>query len=398
MSLSNKNILIGVSGSISAYKVCELISLLKKQGHDVKVIATPTALNFVGKASFEGLTGHAVITQDFQDGFMMSHIELAKWADLFLMAPATAQTLNSLASGTGHGVLVSTYLAYDLKKPLLIAPAMNTKMLTHPTTQASIDRLKKYGVHVLETGSGNLACGDIGLGRLMEPKDILTSMTQHLLPIKSVKILITAGGTKVPIDSVRSITNTSTGKTGSVLADYFTQKNYQVDLCLSQDGVSPKSTENIFRFTTYDDLAQLMETMIKKNKYDLIIHAAAVSDFKVAQTGKGKLASGAKQTLVLEPTEKLLKKIKTWSKKSRVVGFKLTDTPSVQQRKIAISKILAQGAELVVHNDLSQIGEAKHLFNVITSQEQFLDLNGPLALATKLESLISQQKPKEIYT
>jgi len=396
MSLSNKNILIGVSGSISAYKVCEAISSLKKQGADVKVIATPSALQFVGKATFEGLTGHAVLSDDFQDGAMMSHIHLAKWADAFVIAPATAQTLNALAQGTGGGILISTYLAYDLQKPLLIAPAMNTKMLEHPTTRASLKKLTQMNLEVLPTGSGDLACGDVGLGRLIEPMKIVERLAQRLAPQKSLSILITAGGTKVPIDSVRSITNTSSGKTGAHLADYFAARNYRVDVLLSQDGVAPSLAKNITRFTTYDDLARLMEEKIKKGKYDLIIHAAAVSDFKVAKGATGKLASGSKYTLTLEPTEKLLSKIKAWSKKSKVIGFKLTDTADERARKIAVSKIFAQGAELVVHNDLSQIAGSSHVFNLLSPKRRLSTLNGPEQLAASIETHLTARNKKEI--
>jgi phosphopantothenoylcysteine decarboxylase/phosphopantothenate--cysteine ligase len=260
--------------------------------------------------------------------------------------------------------------------------------LEHPTTQASIKKLVEFHLEVLPTGSGDLACGDVGLGRLIEPNLIVERIEQRLQPKKKLKILITAGGTKVPIDSVRSITNTSTGRTGAQLADYFTKKNYEVDLLLSRDGFSPVYCGNITRFTTYDDLARLMEEKIKRNKYDLIVHAAAVSDFKVARPAKGKLASGEKQTLVLEPTEKLLHKIKVWSKKSKVIGFKLTDTADQKARKVAVSKIFAQGAELVVHNDLSEISGSDHVFNLISPRNKNIRSHGTEQLAYSIEKEI----------
>jgi phosphopantothenoylcysteine decarboxylase / phosphopantothenate---cysteine ligase len=381
MFLSHKNILIGVSGSISTYKIGEVISFLKKQNCDVKVIATESALQFVGKATFEGLTGHAVLTNDFTNGSMMSHIQLAKWADLFIIAPATAQTINSLAQGAGGGILVSTYLAYDLNKPLLLAPAMNTRMLEHPTTQLSMKKLSEMGLRVLATGSGDLACGDVGLGRLLDPQDIISEINAALTPTKSFSILITAGGTKIPIDSVRSITNTSSGKTGAQLADYLTNQNYKVDLLLSKDGFKASCTKNISYFETYDDLALLMEEKLKTNKYDLVIHAAAVSDFKLAKGTSGKIPSASTYSLQLKPTEKLIAKIKGWNKNCKLIGFKLTDTKSLSLRSQAIEKIFAHGADWVVHNDLAEIKKGAHPFSIYSRNKKMRIVDGQLALA-----------------
>ncbi len=393
MSLSEKKILIAITGSISAYKMCEVISTLRKGGAQVQVLASTSALKFIGKATLEGLSGRAVHTDDFTDGQMMAHIQLAKWADLFIVAPATAQTLNSLANGVGSNIIISTYLAYDLKaKPLLVAPAMNTQMLLHPTTQASLRKLYDMGVDVLPTGQGDLACGDVGAGRLLEPAQIIDHLQKNLFPEQKKKILITAGGTKVPIDSVRSITNTSTGKTGTQLAEYFASRNYHVDLLLAQDAAAPNSTVSMHRFSTYDDLAKLMRTHIQNKKYDLIIHAAAVSDYKVERKNSGKLPSGKKQTLHLVPTEKLLTKIKKWSPTAKVIGFKLTDTQDPKARLGAIGKIFDQGAEFVVHNDLSEIKPQAHTFHILSSTAKVSSAIGADQLAQSLESTLFKQE------
>jgi len=403
--LAGKKILIGVSGSIAAFKVAQLVSDLKKLNADVRVVMSKSALQFLGKATFEGLTGTPVLDSDFTDGKMMSHISLAKWADVFLIAPATAQTINSLASGIGGGILLSTYLAYDLNKPLLIAPAMNTQMLAHPTTQTSLEILAEYGIQVLNTGSGDLACGDVGEGRLLEPEEILAAIQETISsransstaksesPKRKNKdgikptILITAGGTKVPIDSVRSLTNTSTGRTGSLLADYFSSRGYSVDLLLAKDGVPPQNNINVFPFETYDEFATLLEHTLKNKKYDFVIQAAAVSDFKVAPV-TGKLRSGATKSLELIPTVKLISQIKKWNKTAKIIGFKLTDNKDVSVQAEAIQKVFKQAADWVVHNDMSRIWKNSHMFSLYNGKKKLGDAAQKEELGPLLEKFV----------
>lgn len=392
MSLSEKKILIGISGSISAYKVCELISLLKKQGAEVKTIVTESALQFIGKATLEGLSENPAITSDFSDGQMMAHIHLAKWADLFLIAPASAQTINSLHTGTGHSPLISTYLAYDLKKPLLIAPAMNTKMLFHPTTQQSFKQLSSWGLRILPTDTGNLACGDVGEGRLLSPEILLKEIQETFFPSMKLSILITAGGTKVPIDSVRAITNTSTGRTGTLLADYLAQKHYAVDLLLSRDASAPIYAQNVTRFETYSDLSKLLEEKLTKNKYDLVIHSAAVSDFVVDNSGdSGKIPSGKSMVLNLYPTEKIIAKIKKWNNECKLVGFKLTDTNDQDNQYQSIKKLFTQSADWVIHNDISQISDTAHRFYLYDSKKEIAHCDNKQELGPLIENTILKE-------
>lgn len=383
--LQDRRVLLGISGSIAAYKACELISLLKKQGAQVRVVATGSALEFVGKASLEGLSGERVLTSDFSDGTMMEHITLAKWAEVFVIAPASAQTINALANGTGHGILTSTYLAYDLKKPLLVAPAMNTVMLEHPTTQASLEKLKDFGISVLDTEAGNLACGDVGLGRLISPDKILEKISEALSPTKKISILITAGGTKVPIDDVRAITNTSTGQTGAALADFFAKKNYSVDLLLSKNGHKPQWASSVSYFETYEDLKNLMQKKLSEKAYDYVFHAAAVSDYEVdevstkAENG-GKLPSGKPLQITLKPTEKIVSHIKEWSPGSQVVAFKLTSSTDEGVQKKAVKKLFEQPVDWVIHNDTHEITDQGHVFHIYGK-------SGPVATATSKNNL-----------
>lgn len=166
--MSKSKILFGLSGSIAAYKACFVISRLVQEGHEVQTVVTENALKFIGPATLEGLTGRPPLKDAFEEGRMMDHIHLTKWADLFIVAPATANTINSLASGAGGGVLGALFLAYNLKeKPFLVAPAMNKQMWDHPLTQKKMDLLREIGVKILAVDSGRQACGDVGFGRLL---------------------------------------------------------------------------------------------------------------------------------------------------------------------------------------------------------------------------------------
>jgi len=180
--MSNSNIVFGLTGSIACYKACELISTLVKEGHEVQTVVSISALNFIGKATLEGLTGKSVYYDTFEEGKMMSHIELVKWADIFVTAPATANTINKLAAGIGDNIIGALFLANNFQKPYLISPAMNTQMLEHPATQNSLYTLKKWGCKVLDTDEGILACGDIGKGKLLSLPKIDQAIKRELYP------------------------------------------------------------------------------------------------------------------------------------------------------------------------------------------------------------------------
>lgn len=181
MSVSNKkNILFLVSGSISGYKVCNVLSDLVKKGHNVQVVTTQNALNFIGLATFEGLTHNPVFSDSFESSKMMAHIDLMKQSDLIICAPATANIINKFSQGIGDDLVSSLFLAYDFKRPFLIAPAMNTNMYHHPATQRSLGILKEWGIKIIEPEEGALACGDVGIGRLAEAQKIIDSIVQSL--------------------------------------------------------------------------------------------------------------------------------------------------------------------------------------------------------------------------
>lgn len=177
--MGNKKILFFLSGSIACFKACEVISDLVKKNHHVQCVCSENSLHFIGRATLEGLTGNPVLTSEFQSGNTMDHIHWMRESDLFILCPATANTINSLAAGSG-GIINTFFLAYDFKKPFLVYPAMNTKMWDHPATQASIEKLQSWGIKVKDTNIGELACGENGKGRLLEVNEILSDIYENL--------------------------------------------------------------------------------------------------------------------------------------------------------------------------------------------------------------------------
>lgn len=178
--MSGAKILFKLSGSIACYKSCQVISGLVQGGHEVQTACTAGALRFIGAATLEGLTGRPVLVDPFEPGRMMAHIHVARWADLAILAPASANTINRLAHGLASDMVGALYLAYDRSKPYLLAPAMNEAMLEHPVTRESLERLSSWGVRILPTGLGNQACGTVGQGRLLEPEQILMLIEEAL--------------------------------------------------------------------------------------------------------------------------------------------------------------------------------------------------------------------------
>ncbi len=378
MSNSSKKILILMNGSIAAYKVCHVISRLKQAANEVQIVASPSALKFIGTATLEGLSGKPVASETFADGSMMDHIHLQRWADLILVAPATANFINKSANGVGDDLATTIFLAHDFKKPLLLAPAMNTQMYLHPATQASLKKLKDMGVQVLETASGVLACGENGWGKLLEPDLILAEVDKSLgitakvdaATIKKVRrtlnVLVTAGGTQEPIDAVRAITNISTGKTGAKIAETLSALGMNVTLAHAITAPEAAGARNL-SFQTFSDLQRLMQTELTNSNYDVVIHSAAVSDYSVKGDETKKLSSDAETlTLTLGKNPKLINAVKALSPQSKLVAFKLTANASPEQRLAAVEKLShACGADLVIQNDTSEINKQNgvHLFH-----------------------------------
>jgi phosphopantothenoylcysteine decarboxylase / phosphopantothenate---cysteine ligase len=392
------NVLIMLSGSIAAYKVCHVISQLRQKNINVKVIMSEAVQNFIGASTIEALSGEKPITGMYQAGSVMDHIKLARWADLVLLAPATANSINKIAGGIGDDLISTLFLAYDLKKPFLITPAMNTKMYFHPATQKSMESLKAMGCRILETASGVLACGEVGYGKLLEPELIIqeilneikalevvgqlnflepknaglhtavSSKLNEINPIsyqEPIRVLITGGGTSEPIDDVRSITNKSTGKTAATLADFLIDNGFKVTALFGASAIKPILKCDIKTFVSCSDLDSLMQSELKLN-YDFVIHAAAVSDFSVKNTARGKISSDAEElTIELVKNKKIINSIKRIAPKTKLIGFKLTSTTNESEIEEKIKNLFsAADCDFVIQNDWNQIVTHRHVFNL----------------------------------
>ncbi|HWU43090.1 MAG TPA: phosphopantothenoylcysteine decarboxylase, partial [Bdellovibrio sp.] len=326
----------------------------------------------------------------YSAGNVMDHIHLMRWADLILVAPATANFINKAAQGIGDDLLSTLFLAHDFKKPFMVAPAMNTSMYLHPVTQKSVATLKSFGIEILDAASGILACGEEGYGKLLEPDLILKIVLEKLnsLGLKedsskeagnkskafpAAKILVTAGGTQEPLDTVRVISNLSSARTGIVLAEYLTQMGF--DVTLLQAHASPKSeiVQHRDTFISFASLDEQLKNYLSKEDFTHIIHAAAVSDYSVENIEvsgqhyqplqQKKISSDAdSMTIHMKRNHKIVDRLKEYSKNKslQVIAFKLTSHATAEQKKSAVEKLFKSSqADLVVHNDLTDIDIVK---------------------------------------
>ena len=353
--LENKTILVGITGGIAAYKICSLIRLYKKAGANVRVILTPSALNFVTKLTLQTLSDNEVYVENFEiEEYKPGHISLADEADIFVIAPATANTISKIANGICDNLLLSTACAF--KKPILLAPAMNTGMWENPFVQENLKKLLENGYHILNPETGFLACGTNGKGRMVEVEDIYEKTSEILSQkqvLKGKKILITAGGTKEKIDPVRYITNCSSGKMGIALADCAYEMGADVTL-VSTFGVN-KPYNNIVT-----ESAQEMEKAVKSHlqEQDCVIMAAAVADYRIKNYSEQKMKKDGVNdgvnggiTLELIQNPDILKEISAIDCKAKIVGFCAESENLLENAKI---KIKNKGCDYLVANDISR--------------------------------------------
>ena len=368
-------ILFKLSGSIAAWKACAVISRLVREGHEVRALATESALRFIGPATLEGLTGQPVRSDMWEPGTAMEHINLVKWADMVVLCPATANTINHLAAGLADDLLGALFLARDPRKPYLVAPAMNPAMWVHPATQAGVETLRRWGVTILPVASGRMACGDEGEGRLIEPEAILAAINAALgsgaaapqAGGRRVRVLVTAGGTEEPVDGVRTLSNFSTGRTGVLLAEQLRAHGCEVTLLRAERAVAPGPGIQCEIFRSFADLSRALQRKLGSEDYDAVVQAAAVSDFSVAalqvdgreiSPGRGKVGAARDFSIRLAPNPKLIDVLRTWSRnpRVRVVGFKLTRGADAAAARSAVEALFAHSkADAVIHNDLESI-------------------------------------------
>ncbi len=372
--MSVSNLLFIFTGSIAAYKACEAVSQLVQRGHHVRVIATESALKFIGPATLEGLTGSPVLSDLFERGRAMEHISLTRWADAVIVCPATANTINRLAAGLGDDLVGALYLAHDRAKPWLIAPAMNPAMWSHPATCVAVERLCSWGVRFLPVGEGRTACGETGEGRLAEPAEIAGMVEAALArPVRRLRVLVTSGGTTEPIDGVRVLTNTSTGSTGAGIASHLVGCGHEVVLLRARRAQRPEAPCREEIFETFADLEAALSRLLRAERFDAVIHAAAVGDFgveavlidgQVYPVGGAKIDSRRPPLLRLKANPKLVEQIRGLSPTPlKLVAFKLTSGATADEAGAAVQRLFAQGApDYVVHNDLAARGASLDAF------------------------------------
>lgn len=346
--LENKNILIGITGGIAAYKICTLIRLFKKAKANVRVVITPNAEKFVTKLTLQSLSNNQVYSDCFEvDEYKPEHIALTE-SDIFVIAPASANTISKIANGICDNLLLSTACAFN--KPILLAPAMNTNMWNNPFVQENLKKLQQQGFNIIEPDNGFLACGTNGVGRMREPEEIFEAAKKILTKnYNGKKLLITAGGTKEKIDPVRYITNSSSGKMGIALADEAFKKGFEVTL-ISTFSVN-KPYKNIVTET-----AKEMEAAVKENlsKQDGVIMAAAVADYRAENYSEQKIKKTDSETLSLQLIKNpdILKEIcKLKTEKQIIVGFCAESENLIDNAK---SKIQKKGCDYIVANDISR--------------------------------------------
>jgi phosphopantothenoylcysteine decarboxylase / phosphopantothenate---cysteine ligase len=392
--MSGSNIAFVLTGSIAGYKACDAVSRLVQLGHRVRAVATESALRFVGAATLEGLTGERVLTDLFEPGAALEHIQITRWADAVVVCPATANTLNRFAAGLADDLAGALFLAHDRSKPFLVAPAMNPAMWLHPATQESVAKLESWGVRFISVGDGRTACGELGEGRLAEPQDIVAAIEASLArPSRRMRVLVTSGGTSEAIDGVRSITNASTGRTGAGVADRMARCGHEVVLLRARGSSPAPAGCREETFTSFADLDAALGRLLSREHFDAVVHAAAVSDFGVEAVlvggaarppSAGKLDSGGAPVIRLRPNPKLVDSLRSRSLNGsvRIVAFKLTRGEDRAGALRAVDSLLEHsGADLVVQNDLAE-REGPDAFQ---STIHFADGTAPERCATRPE-------------
>ena len=352
----NKCIIVGITGGIAVYKICYLVSSLKKQGYDVHVLMSKEAQEFVTPLTFQTLSNNKVITDMFTIDYTpdVHHISLAKKADLFVIAPATANVIAKVANGIADDMLTTTFLASNCEK--LIVPAMNTQMLMNPVTQDNIQKCKNYGMHIFESDSGYLACGDVGKGRLPEPDEIEDKIKEVMEDDKFLAgkhILVTAGPTSEAIDPVRMITNHSTGKMGYALARAARNMGAHVTLVSGTKQIEDIRDVEMVHVTSAKDMAEAV--LSRQNDMDCMILAAAVADYTPVSVADNKIhKSEGEMSIPLKRTQDILKTLGENKKDGQVlIGFSMETENMVERTK---EKLVKKNCDYIVANNLKEKG------------------------------------------
>ena len=371
--LKGKTVVLGVSGSIAAYKAANLASLLKKQHADVHVIMTENALQFITPVTFETLTGNKCLTDTFDRNFQfhVEHVELAKRADLLVVAPASANVMARLAHGMADDMLTTTALA--CRCPKLIAPAMNTRMYENPVTQDNMELLKKYGWQVIEPEVGHLACGDTGKGKFPEERLIVEHILNeiaHKKDMEGMHVLVTAGPTMEAIDPVRFISNHSTGMMGYAIARICRQRGAEVTLVTGRTNLPRPAGIDIVDIKSAQDMFEAVTSRSKEQ--NLIIKAAAVADYRPAVVAEEKVKKAdGDMSIALERTQDILASLGEHKQPGQVLcGFAMETENMVEH---ALGKLKKKNLDLIVANNVkvegAGFGTDTNVVTLITDEE-----------------------------
>lgn len=354
--LKGKNIVLGVTGGIAAYKMATLASLLMKQGASVQVILTENGSKFITPHTFEALTHTRCLmnTFDRNHNYNVEHVELAKKADIILVAPATANTIGKMAAGIADNMLLTTVLAAKCK--VLVAPAMNTGMYENRIVQENILKLENNGMTIIEPNSGYLACGDIGKGKMVEPQELLEYIVNEIAldkDLKGRKVLVTAGATKEAIDPVRYISNHSTGKMGYAIAKIAKMRGADVTLISGETALKSAIGVNRIVVTNADEMYKAV--IENASEQDIIIKAAAVADYTPRIVSEDKIKKSEEYlTLDLDKTKDILKELGQMKKEGQILcGFAMETSKLIEN---AIVKMNNKNLDLIVANSIKEDG------------------------------------------
>lgn len=353
--LAGKHIVLGVTGSIAAYKIASLASMLMKQHADVTVIMTKNATNFINPITFESLTGNKCLVDTFDRNFefQVEHVSLARQTDVFLTAPASANVIAKAAHGIADDMLTTTLLACTC--PKIVAPAMNTRMYQNPVVQDNLEILKRYGMEVIDPANGYLACGDTGAGKMPDPEVLYEYIIKALTPkdMAGRKVLVTAGPTQEKLDPVRYISNHSTGKMGYAIARQAMLRGAEVTLVSGKVNLQPPMGIRMVPVVSAADMAQAVKADAQEQ--DIIIKAAAVADYRPAVTADEKLKKkDDEMNLVLERTEDILAWLGAHRRPGQFLcGFSMETEHMLENSRAKLEK---KKIDMIVANNLKQTG------------------------------------------
>ncbi|NLM53026.1 MAG: bifunctional phosphopantothenoylcysteine decarboxylase/phosphopantothenate--cysteine ligase CoaBC [Firmicutes bacterium] len=381
--LAGKSILLGITGGIAAYKAAELCRLFVKAGATVRVVMTTAAKEFISPLTLQTLSKHQVYDDLFAatKRYTVEHVALTKAADLFVVAPATANTIGKIAAGIADNLLTTTILA--ARCPVLLAPAMNTYMYKHPAQQENLRKLKAWGYHLVEPVAGELACGETGAGKMAAVEEIFAAacrLLQENTAWQGLKVLITAGPTREAIDPIRFLSNHSSGKMGYALAEVALTWGAAVTLVSGPTHIEPPPGVEFVQVTTAQEMYKAVLQHFDSSH--VVIKTAAVADYRPAVTHKEKLKKGETLTLELVPNPDILAELGKRKKQQILIGF-AAETNNIERN--AIAKLKQKNLDFIVANDVTQEGAG---FNTDTNQVQIFYADGSrkrLGLMTKKE-------------